>query len=155
MRKKIIDQLFEVGREQSALTVMFHSAIGAKMGLSATEHKALDIIMRAGPVTAGELANLTGLTTGAVTGLIDRFEKAGYVRRVKDPEDRRKIKVEIKYGKQIDKMHKRIAPYFEKFGKSLQEVYDQYSEKELELILDFYKKMNGILQKQISNIRSD
>lgn len=145
----------DTGREQSALTVMFHSAIGAKMGLSTTEHKVLDIIMRSGLVTAGELANLTGLTTGAVTGLIDRFEKSGYVRRVKDPEDRRKIKVEIKYGKQIDKMHKRITPYFEDFDKSLEEVYDQYSENELELILDFYKKIKGILQKQISNIRRD
>ena len=125
------------------------------MGLSTTEHKVLDIIMRSGLVTAGELANLTGLTTGAVTGLIDRFEKSGYVRRVKDPEDRRKIKVEIKYGKQIDKMHKRITPYFEDFDKSLEEVYDQYSENELELILDFYKKIKGILQKQISNIRRD
>jgi len=153
MRKKIIDQLLDARREQSALTVMFHSAIGAKMGLSATEHKALDIIMRAEPVTAGELANITGLTTGAVTGLIDRFEKAGYVRRVKDPDDRRKVKVEIKYGKQIEQIHKRIAPYFEEFGKLLEELYDQYTVDELETILSFVDRSNEILQRQISKMQ--
>jgi DNA-binding MarR family transcriptional regulator len=154
LRKKIIDQLLDVGREQSALTVMFHSAIGARLGLSATEHKALDIIMRAGPVTAGRLAELTGLTTGAVTGLIDRFEKAGFVRRVRDPNDRRKVMIEMKYGKQIDQMYKRVTPLFEAFGQALHELYDQYTDEELELILDFQKKGNDLLQKQITNLRS-
>jgi DNA-binding transcriptional ArsR family regulator len=81
----------ELGREVSARMVMFHQAIAERLGLNATDHKALDLLGRAGPITAGELAELTGLTTGAITGIIDRLEKAGFVRRENDPKDRRRV----------------------------------------------------------------
>ena len=79
------------GSELNARAIMFHHAIGEHMGLSATEHKAADILRRFGPMTAGELAEKTALTTGAVTGLVDRLEKAGFVRREHDNRDRRRV----------------------------------------------------------------
>src|SRR6187399_25304 len=86
----------ELGREMSTLAVLRHARIAEKMGLSGTDHKALDLASRAGgPLTAGRIAQLTGLSTGAVTGVIDRLERAGLVRRVRDTEDRRKVLVEI------------------------------------------------------------
>jgi DNA-binding MarR family transcriptional regulator len=86
----------EMGREMSGLTVLFHSRIAEQMGVSATDYKCLDIAMRVDePLTAGQIAKLSGLSTGAVTGVIDRLEKHGFVRRVRDPHDRRKVLVEV------------------------------------------------------------
>ncbi|WJH36140.1 MarR family transcriptional regulator [Paenibacillus sp. CC-CFT747] len=89
LRQELIGEL----RQNSARAVMFHQLISEQLGLNATDHKCLDFLNRTGPVTAGQLAQLTGLTTGAVTSVIDRLEKAGYVVRDKDPNDRRRVVV--------------------------------------------------------------
>src|SRR5262245_28604316 len=81
----------DLGREVSARRVTFLQAIDELLGLNTTDHNALDLLSRAGPITAGELAELTGLTTGAITGIIDRLEKAGFVCRENDPKDRRRV----------------------------------------------------------------
>lgn len=83
-------------RDLSAATVLFTTQVAERVGLSATDHKCLDLAVRAdGPLTAGQIAERSGLSTGAVTGVIDRLERAGYVRRVRDPDDRRKVLVEV------------------------------------------------------------
>jgi DNA-binding MarR family transcriptional regulator len=85
-----------MGREMSGLTVLFHSRLAEQMGVSATDYKCLDIVMRVDwQLTAGQIAKMSGLSTGAVTGVIDRLEKRGFVRRVRDPHDRRKVLVEV------------------------------------------------------------
>ncbi|TCO58127.1 MarR family winged helix-turn-helix transcriptional regulator [Actinocrispum wychmicini] len=85
-----------MGREMSGLTVLAHSRIADQMGVSATDYKCLDIVMQGeSPLTAGQIAKMSGLSTGAVTGVIDRLEKRGFVRRVRDPHDRRKVLVEV------------------------------------------------------------
>src|SRR5580704_16132559 len=81
-----------LGRDFIAAVVVFHDLVGRCLGVSATDRKCLDLLSR-GPVTAGELARFTGLTTGAVTGIIDRLEKAGYAERINDPNDRRRVLV--------------------------------------------------------------
>ena len=122
-------------REQSALTVMFHARVAEKMGLSATDEKCLDLAMRAeGPVTAGRIAELSGLSTGAVTGVIDRLERAGYVRRVRDPHDRRKVLVEVTPG-DLEK----FGAIFEVARQSMIEVLDQFSAAELDVIERYLK----------------
>src|SRR5215831_20090383 len=78
-------------RELSAATIMFHQAIADRLGMNVTDHKCADILLRTGPITAGELAQRTGLTTGAITGVIDRLEQAGFVRRAK--EDRKSTRL--------------------------------------------------------------
>jgi DNA-binding MarR family transcriptional regulator len=82
-----------LGRRLSAAVVLFHQALADRMGLSAADHKALDIIDRSGPLTAGALAEQTGLTRSAVTALVDRLVRAGYARRDPDPDDRRRIMI--------------------------------------------------------------
>src|SRR5258706_11254106 len=89
-RWELIAALGMAGRELSAHTVMFHTAVAERLRLGLTDHKAFDFILRHGPVTAGQLAEITGLTTGAVTGVIDRLEKTGYVERGRHSADRRK-----------------------------------------------------------------
>ena len=99
MEPEVLERFTWYMREQSALTVMFHTKVAERMGLSATDEKCIDLAMRAeGPLTAGRLAELSGLSTGAVTGVIDRLERAGFVRRVRDPHDRRKVLVEVTVG---------------------------------------------------------
>lgn len=72
-------------------SLQMHEAVARKAGLSGTDHKYLGFLIERGQMTAGELATLTGLTTGAVTGLIDRFEKKNLVTRQWAPDDRRKV----------------------------------------------------------------
>src|SRR5713226_2494693 len=87
--REAIDQQM---RELSTRTVIFHHFIGERLGLNPTDHKCLDVIIRAEtPMTATQLAEETGLSTGTITGVMDRLEKAGYVRRKRDPNDRRLI----------------------------------------------------------------
>src|SRR4030095_3865035 len=82
-------------RRHSTATVLFHAAIAEQLGLNATDHKAADLLMQRGPLSAGALAELAGVTTGSVTGMIDRLERAGWVRRTRDPADRRRIIVAL------------------------------------------------------------
>ncbi|MET8762097.1 MarR family transcriptional regulator [Lentzea sp. NPDC004782] len=117
-------------REQSALTVMFHTKVAEQMGLSATDEKCLDLVMRAGgPVTAGRIAELSGLSTGAVTGVIDRLERAGFVRRVRDPHDRRKVLVEVTVADLA-----KFGHLFEAARQSLVEVLGHFDADELQVI---------------------
>lgn len=73
--KEQIAAISQLGRQFSDATILMHEAIANKAGLTGTDHKYLGYLTRHGPMTAGELAKYTGLTTGAVTGLIDRLEK--------------------------------------------------------------------------------
>ncbi len=77
-RTGLLDEMQRAGRELSAATIMFHQAIADRLGLNPTDHKCLDLLASKGLMTAGELAEMTGLTTGAITGVIDRLEAAGF-----------------------------------------------------------------------------
>jgi DNA-binding MarR family transcriptional regulator len=132
-RAELLAQLETAGRAQSAATVMFHTAVAARQGLSATEEKALDLLERHGPLTAGELARHSGLAPASVTGLINRLERKGFARRVPNPNDRRSVLVEI----DRDRIYASMAPLFADWVRSLQEMYAGYTDQQLELILNF------------------
>jgi DNA-binding MarR family transcriptional regulator len=120
----------ELGRQGSTFTVLRHARIAERMGLSGTDHKTFDLVIQSGgPLTAGRIAELTGLSTGAVTGVIDRLEKVGLVRRVRDPEDRRKVLVEVVPGSE-----ERFAPLFQSAFDTLRETLAQFSPAERKAI---------------------
>jgi DNA-binding MarR family transcriptional regulator len=77
-------------RRFSTATVLFHHAVAERLGLGPSDHKCLDLLRERGPMTGSQLAAVTGLTTGAVTGVVARLERAGYLRREPDPADRRR-----------------------------------------------------------------
>ena len=79
-KAKLVSRLIEEMRENSTVTIMFHQAIADRLGMNVTDHKCAGILARSGPITAGELARRTGLSTGAITGVIDRLEHAGFAR---------------------------------------------------------------------------
>lgn len=149
-RAALFDELLAAGREHSTATVMFHSAMAEHFGLSPSDWKYGDFIYRKGPLTAGQLAELTGLTTGAVTGLIDRLEKAGVARRQPDPTDRRRIIIEPLPGWEA-----RINPLFDSMIKAFVEAVSSYSDEELALILDFMKRSAAVMEQEAAKLRTD
>src|ERR1041384_2869884 len=141
----VLERFAWYAREMSALTVMFHARVAAQMGLSATDEKCLDLAMRAdGPVTAGRIAELSGLSTGAVTGVIDRLERAGYVRRVRDPHDRRKVLVEVTPG-DLEK----FGAVFEVARQRMIEVLEQFDAAELGVIERYLKLQTETFRKRV------
>ena len=124
-----------MAREMSGLTVLFHSRIAEQMGVSATDYKCLDIAMRVDePLTAGQIAKMSGLSTGAVTGVIDRLEKRGFARRVRDPHDRRKVLVEVTKFDENKYDH-----LFAHLADGLEEVLTQFSPAERAIVERFQR----------------
>jgi DNA-binding MarR family transcriptional regulator len=150
-REEIIEAINNKFREMSTETIMFHQAIANVLGLHITDHKCLDLIDRFGAMPAGRLAELTGLTTGAVTGIIDRLEKAGYVRRTNDPKDRRRTIVEPTRNKRLErKLELIFTPLHERMYKLL----SSYSESELAFLLDAVNKTLEETREESKKLRS-
>jgi DNA-binding MarR family transcriptional regulator len=148
-RQELLERLaYQLGRELSARTIMFHSSIAEKMGLSITEHKALDLLSRQGPITAGQLADVTGLTTGAITGMVDRLQKAGFVRRVADPSDRRKVKIEA-----VVEKYEEMAGIFASLGQAMNALLEGYDDKELAVIQDFMTRLPALMEQETKKLR--
>src|SRR5215469_9975661 len=97
-RRALLNKIWDLGRKMSTQTVFLHQAIAQSFGLNATDTKCLDLILNGpdGSVTAGWLSERTGLTTGAITHILDRLEKRGFIERVRDTEDRRKVFIRVK-----------------------------------------------------------
>ena len=137
-REEIIQAINEKFREMSTETIMFHQAVADILGLHVTDHKCLDFIYRFGAMPAGRLAELTGLTTGAITGIIDRLEEAGYVRRTNDPKDRRRTIVEPTRNK---KLEKKIEVLFIPLRDRMHKLLSSCSDSELAFLLDATTEM--------------
>jgi DNA-binding MarR family transcriptional regulator len=131
-----------LGREFATAVVVFHEAVGRLLGLSAVERKCIDVLRRLGPVTAGTIAEHTGLTTGAVTGLMDRLEKAGYVRRERDRNDRRKVVVQLLPNEEMDAL---LAAAFGPFGDDMAKIAANYSVAERRVIADWIARTTEAL----------
>ena len=125
-RQELVQATDAAGRALSTAAVLYHGTLADLTGLSPTEWKALDLIQRFGPVTAGVLARESGLAPASVTGLITRLERKGYARRVPNPADGRSVLVEFV----PDRLHDG-APVFDDFLRSLHELYEDFSDVEL------------------------
>ena len=130
-----------LGRDFITAVVVFHELVGRRLGVSAIDRKCLDLLSR-GAVTAGELARFTGLTTGAVTGIIDRLVKAGYAERVSDPDDRRRVLVTRKSNSRLDKI---LPAIFGPLGDDMAKVTANYTARELSVIADFLARTREVL----------
>jgi DNA-binding MarR family transcriptional regulator len=141
-RDVVIERFATLGRELSQATVLFHTQIAEHVGLSATDHKCLDLAVQAEhPLTAGQIAELSGLSTGAVTGVIDRLERAGFVRRVRDPHDRRKVLVEVSRGSLS-----RYGNAYTGLQSALDSALKGYTEDELKAVERFVVTMVQVLR---------
>ncbi|OUM97403.1 MAG: MarR family transcriptional regulator [Thermobacillus sp. ZCTH02-B1] len=145
---ELIDALLEATRRLSTQTVFFHQAAARYLGLHITDHKCLDIVLGMGRATAGQLAELTGLTTGAITSVINRLEKAGFVRRTKDPRDLR-----IVYVEPIPDNLRPLADIFGPLGGAMSELFSRYGEGELRLILDYLERSIRVLARETERLK--
>lgn len=148
VQPELYASLLEASRKLSTQTVFFHQAVAKSLGLNITDHKCLNIVLEMGRATAGQLAELTGLTTGAITSVINRLEKAGFVRRAKDPNDLR-----IVYVEPIPSNLQPIQDVFAPLGEAMAELYSRYSADELRLILDYLERSAHILAKQTERLK--
>ena len=150
-REELIQAINQRFREMSTETIMLHQAVADTLGLHITDHKCMDFLYRFGPMPAGKLANLTGLTTGAVTGVIDRLEKAGYVKRVSDLNDRRRTIVEPARDK---KLRKKLELIFAPLSRRMNTVLSSYTDNELGLLLDATTSMLNQAHEETTRLRA-
>lgn len=130
----MFDELInEITRSQLA-TERFDQAVADAAGLNRTDMRCLDVLGREGPVTAGRLAEATGLTSGAMTTALDRLERAGLARRTRDEVDRRRVLVEA-----TPLAQREAARFYGEHMAYSERLYKRYDEKELELLLEFVR----------------
>lgn len=127
---------------------MFHEAVAARRGLTATENKALDLLARRGPVTSGDLARQLGLTPGAITGLVDRLSRAGYARRVPDAVDRRKTFVVA----DVERLDAEMGPVFAPLRAAITNLMRGYSAAQLATVEHFVSNVVAILEDQTARV---
>jgi DNA-binding MarR family transcriptional regulator len=134
-RVALLQELEEAMRRTSAQGVLFGQTVANVAGISGSDLDCMDFLNLEGRMTAGRLAELTGLTTGAITGVIDRLEKAGFVRRERDEADRRKVFIMI-VPENVAKIGRLYVPMQE----AMHKVWSTYSDAELQLLLRFAKE---------------
>lgn len=130
-----IARLTTILRRMGAASALHSQAVAKRAGLASVDLECLDLILLAGPVTAGQIIEHTKLTSGAVTGLIDRLAKKGYVERAADPQDRRKVLVRI-----VPEAVRPLLDLFAPMAERTAALMRQYSAEELELIAGFVEK---------------
>lgn len=140
-KQALIQAVLFAGRTMSTAAVMFHSTLAARQGLSATEEKAIELLGRFGPLTAGELSAKSGLAPASITGLIDRLERKGFAARVKDPKDGRRVRVALR-----PERLSAFVPYFADFVRDLEALLAGYSVEQLEAILHFLSHSTALQQ---------
>jgi len=148
-KQQIFEELLaEVRRSQSA-TARFDRAVADAAGLNLTDMGCLDFLGQLGPMTAGRLAELTGLSSGAMTAALDRLERSGYARRVRDAHDRRRVLVEL-----TDKVDQIDAFYAEHaaLGGRLR---DEYTTEQLQLLLQFVRQGREFNERRAAEVELD
>ena len=148
-RRELLNRLWDLGRIMSTQTVFLHQAIAQSAGLNATDTKCIDLILRGpqGAVTAGWLSDRTGLTTGAITHILDRLERRKFVERTRDTRDRRKVFVRVRPESLAP-----LVPKYEAIGKAYMSLVEQYSNKDLRLICDYMERTSEISERELGKL---
>ena len=149
-RAEVLGELVRELRQSTGLGASFFRAAASRIGMTVTDMQVIDILESTGPATAGQLADLTGLTSGAITGMLNRLEETGLVRRERDPNDGRRIIVRLERGK--DDMYK-IGPIFASLEKAWDEMASQYDDEQIAFLLEFLKRSNAMSRQEIVQLR--
>jgi len=131
-RAELLKELEETLRKVSAQSVLLSDTVARLVGLNSTDLECLDLLEMAGPTTAGRLAEHAGLTTGAMTAVIDRLERAGFARRLRDDEDRRRVRVEA-----LPRNFKHVAGLYRRLADSTARLHEEYDDRQLTLVVEY------------------
>jgi DNA-binding MarR family transcriptional regulator len=148
LRAALMRELENAIRRSSGQGVIFGQAVANRAGISSSDLECMDFLVMEGRVTAGRLAELTGLTTGAITGVVDRLEKAGFVKRERDESDRRKVFITT-----IPANTAKIGTLYEKLQRAVMKDWMSYSDEELLLLLRFAEQSYETLRAATSELK--
>jgi DNA-binding MarR family transcriptional regulator len=144
-RADLLKQLEETLRKVGAQSVLLSDTMAKIVGLNSTDLECLDLLEMAGPTTAGRLAQHAGLTTGAMTAVIDRLERAGFARRLRDADDRRCVRVET-----LPRNFRHIAGLYRRLAESTARLHEQYDDRQLALIVDYLTRALGLVADHVA-----
>lgn len=137
-------------RQAGSIMQILGAAAADRLGINTTDLNCLNIVGLNGPMTAGELARTTGLTTASITGVLDRLEESGFVRRERDSRDRRRVVIHLNFERARD-----IGAVFAPVVKAWREALSAYTDDELKLIRQFQGQMEQIMRSQLTRLRTD
>jgi DNA-binding MarR family transcriptional regulator len=147
-RRELTERIsLEVRRSQNR-TDAYDEAVADALGVNRTDMRCIDVLDQEGRMTAGRLASLTGLTTGAITTVIDRLERAGFARRVRDERDRRRVHVEL-----TELARQKSWEFYEPLAVLAQKLYSRYTIEQLELVLDFLENAAVLAEDTLTELR--
>ena len=144
---KIVDQL---GRRFSTAVVLFHSAIAERFGLNATDWKCGEVLSRLGPMNPGQLAEIVGMSTAAMTLVLDRLEQAGFARRERDPHDRRKVIVSPVMSPE---MGQAMGEILGGLHQGMAAMLADYTPEQLEVIGNFVQQATLMIEAETARLR--
>jgi DNA-binding MarR family transcriptional regulator len=144
-REQLLTGLNQALRKVSAQSVLLSASVARLAGLNSTDLECLDLLLLSGPTTAGALAAHTGLTTGAITAVIDRMERAGFARRHRDPRDRRRVLVEAlpRYVQEIGQLYRPLA-------QSTEQLHREYDDRQLTVVVDYLTRAFGLAAEHVN-----
>jgi DNA-binding MarR family transcriptional regulator len=148
LKRKLADELVSLARAHEAANDAFDEVACQKLGINRTDLRCLNIVDNQGSMTAGRLAELSGLTTAAITSVLDRLERAGYARRVRDQQDRRQVMVEV-----TPLLAERATPIWGPLGDEARSTLGRMSADELEALMDFYRLGIELNERHIERVR--
>ena len=147
-KQDLTDEIIHLARAHEAANDAFDEVAREKLGINRTDLRCLNIVENHGSITAGRLAELSGLTTAAVTSVLDRLERAGYARRVRDAEDRRQVLVEV-----TPLLAERATPIWGPLGEEARAVLMGMPEERLQGLIDFYRLGIELNERHIERVR--
>jgi DNA-binding MarR family transcriptional regulator len=149
-RSDLLAAMDRLLRDQAGRVVVVHQAIADRFGLGPSDLKAVDLASRAGEaLTAGQIAEATGLSNSAVTALLDRLERQGFVERRRDQADRRRVTV-VSTGKREQELAQAFQPLFQ----MTQEILSRYRTAELELLIGFMQQLGEATERLIEGLKT-
>ena len=148
-RLKKIEQGRREMRLMSSFDALFSQAIAERVGMHSTDIETMDLLNTLGPMTAGELSERSGLTSGATTRLIDRLERAGYVRRQSDVADRRCVIIEP-----VPENLERLIALFQPLADGMAELWSRFDGHDLDVIVEFVRRSNAVVAEANARLRA-
>jgi DNA-binding MarR family transcriptional regulator len=148
LKRELADELIHLVRAHEAANDAFDEVACGKLGINRTDLRCLNIVENHGAMTAGRLAELSGLTTAAVTSVLDRLERAGYARRVRDQEDRRQVIVEV-----TPLLLARAGPIWGPLGDEAKAALARMSVEQLQSLTDFFRFGIELNEKHVERVR--
>jgi DNA-binding MarR family transcriptional regulator len=150
-RQRLENEFLLAMRRAGSIMQLLGQVSAERIGINVTDLNCLNIVALTGPMTAGDLAKATGLTTASITGVLDRLEEGGFVQRERDPKDRRRVIVNLKAGPGL----REIAPTFGPLLKAWRATAASYTDEELQLLLEFQGRLEDIVRGQLARLRGD